>query len=231
MDEPLENSIAVDLKITPRVGGYARGQEGLEQILRAALDILIDDGSKALTFRNIAARCGLKAGNLAYYFPAKEDLLRDLLNAIVSGYEEAFAGIAHEADGSPSERLGHLIGFILSDITTKRTTRVFPELWAMANHDRYVQDRVEELYVRARASIEELIGEINPALQADERALAALFISASLEGTTVFAGHDKPWRKEMPAIEFLAIRSFVGLIETLQPGEIRTRLSSQLKTS
>lgn len=212
-----------DLKIVPRPGGYARGQEGLEQILRAALDILVEEGSKALTFRNIAARCGLKAGNLAYYFPVKEELLRELLNAIISGYEEAFDNILQDPAAGPSERLGQLISLVLTDITSKRTTRVFPELWAMANHDAYVQDRVEELYARARASLIELIGEINPSLPEEEREITALFFSASMEGMTMFAGYEKPWREEIGALEYLAIKSFVQLVENLRPGEIRKR--------
>lgn len=217
---PLTESVVPDLKITPREGGYARGQEGLEQILYAALNILVEQGSKALTLRRIASECGMKAGNLAYYFPSKEELLRELLNAIISSYEDAFDVIVHDPAESAEKRLEKLVVLILDDITSKKTSRVFPELWALSNYDPFVQERVTDLYRRARVAILELIEEINPALPADEREVVALFISASMEGLTIFAGYDKPWRPQMPAIEKVAVKSFLHLISSLKPGEI-----------
>lgn len=217
---PLTESVVPDLKITPREGGYARGQEGLEQILYAALNILVEQGSKALTLRRIASECGMKAGNLAYYFPSKEELLRELLNAIISSYEDAFDVIVHDPAESAEKRLEKLVVLILDDITSKKTSRVFPELWALSNYDPFVQERVTDLYRRARVAILELIEEMNPDLPADEREVVALFISASMEGLTIFAGYEKPWRPQMPAIEKIAVKSFLHLISSLKPGEI-----------
>lgn len=213
--------VVPDLKITPREGGYARGQDGFEHILRAALSLLVEHGSKALTLRRIAAASGMNAGNLNYYFRSKEDLIRELLNAVISSYEDSFDAIMHEPGAAPEARLEKLIMLILEDITTKKTTRFFPELWAMANHDRFVQERMEELYDRARVSLNDLIGQINPELPEDERETLALFISGSMEGLTVFAGYDKPWRPRMPMLEAIARRSFVHLARTLRPGEVK----------
>lgn len=209
-----------DLKIKPREGGYARGQEGLARILTAALTLLVEQGSKALTLRRIAAECGLKAGNIAYYFSSKEELLRELLDAIISSYEEAFDAIYHAPDTTAEERLERIVVLILEDIKTKQTTRIFPELWAMSNHDSFVRDRVDDLYRRARVVLNDLVGEINPALPVDEREALALFMSASMEGMTIFAGHDKPWIGKMPAIERIAIKSFLYAIRAMRPGEI-----------
>lgn len=213
--------IVPDLKITPREGGYARGQDGVEQILKAALALLVEQGSKALTLRQIAARSGMNVGNLNYYFRSKEDLIRELLNAVISSYQDSFDAIMHEAGASPEARLEKLVALILRDITTKKTTRFFPELWAMANHDPFVQDRMEDLYSQARVSLNELIAQINPELPEDERETLALFISGSMEGLTVFAGYEKPWRPRMPMLEMIAKRAFVHLAQSLRPGEIK----------
>ena len=211
--------VVPDLKIAAREG-YARGQEGYEPILYAALAILVEQGSKALTLRNIAAQCGLKPGHLAYYFKSKEDLFRELLNGIITAYEEAFDTIYHAPGASAEERLERIVDLVLEDITTKKTTRVFPELWAMANYDPFVEERVDECYRRARVVLNDLIAEINPTLPVDERETVALFLSASMEGMTVFAGHEKKHRQEMPAIKRIAVKSFLHTITTLRPGEI-----------
>lgn len=217
----LSDFIVPDLKITPREGGYARGQDGVEQILRAALSLLVEQGSKALTLRRIAAECGMNVGNLNYYFRSKDDLIRELLDAVISSYQDSFDAITHEPGADAEARLGKLVRLILEDITTKKTTRFFPELWAMSSHDPFVQERMEELYRQARVSLNELIAEINPALPEEERETLALFMSASMEGQTVFAGYEKPWMPRMPWLEQIAITSFVHLARTLRPGQIR----------
>lgn len=228
-DTTLSDFSLLDLKIKPREGGYARGQEGLERILKAALSLLIEHGSSALTLRRIAAECGLKAGNLAYYFASKEELIRELLDAIISSYEAAFETIYQAPEATADERFGQLVVFLLEDSNSKATTRIFPELWAMSNHDPFVRDRVEEMYRRARVVLIDLIAEINPALPADERETVALFISASMEGIGFFTGYEKAWSGKLPAIERIAIRSFLHTIRSVQPGEISTALEPARK--
>ncbi|MBB6427782.1 TetR/AcrR family transcriptional regulator [Sphingopyxis sp. JAI128] len=212
----MTNFIVPDLKITPRPGGYARGQDGFEHILRSALSLLVNHGSAALTLRRIAAESGMNVGNLNYYFRSKEELIRELLNAVISSYEESFDEIIHEPGASAEARLENLVMLVLEDITTKKTTRFFPELWAMANHDPFIHDRMSELYDRARVSLSELIGEINPELPSDQREILALFISGSMEGMTVFAGYQKPWVAQMPILKTLAKKSFVQLVKSLR---------------
>lgn len=212
----MTNFIVPDLKITPRPGGYARGQDGFEHILRSALSLLVNHGSAALTLRRIATESGMNVGNLNYYFRSKEELIRELLNAVISSYEESFDEIIHEPGASAEARLENMVMLILEDITTKKTTRFFPELWAMANHDPFIHDRMSELYDRARVSLNELIAEINPELPGDQREILALFISGSMEGMTVFAGYQKPWVAQMPILKTLAKKSFVQLVKSLR---------------
>lgn len=213
--------IVPDLKVVPREGGYARGQDGMEQILRAALAILVENGYRAVTMRAVAKACGMKLGNVTYYFPTRDELVRALFDAVISSYEESFSAISHEEGTSAEARLENVLRLTLEDITTKKTTRFFPEIWALANHDAFVLERMDELYRRARVVLNELIAEINPALPVDERETLALFISASMEGTTMFAGYRRPWRHRMPWIEALACKAFISLVKTLKPGDIR----------
>lgn len=205
-----------DLVIPERDGGYSKGHETRELILRTALAILIDEGYRAMSMRRVAALCGIKFGNLTYHYRSREDLVRELLEAIIRSYEIEFDQIVHEP-GAPAERLRHICIFILEDIRSKKTTRIFPELWALSNHDDFVLARVQELYQRARAPLGEIIGEMRPDLPAEDRATIALFISASIEGTTPFAGFEKPFEPLMPKIEHIAMSSFVSLVETYRP--------------
>jgi AcrR family transcriptional regulator len=213
--------IVPDLAITRREGGYARGRDGHEQILRAALGLLVEHGYRAMSMRRVAAACNMKLGNLTYYFGTKEDLVRELLDAVISSYQIEFDAIVHEVGVSPEDRLTEICILILEDIGTKKTTRIFPELWALSNHDPFVLERVQDLYARARVVLNDVIAEINPALPEDERQALALFISGSMEGLTMFAGHEKPYQPLMPWLERIACKSFVHLVTTMKAGEMK----------
>lgn len=202
-----------ELVVPERDGGYSKGNETRELILRTALDILIEEGYRAMSMRRVATACGIKFGNLTYHYRSREDLVRELLEAVIRSYEIEFDQIIHEP-GAPAERLRRICIFILDDIRSKKTTRLFPELWALSNHDAFVLGRVQDLYQRARAPFAEIIGEMRPDLRLEDRAAIALFISASIEGMTPFAGFEKPFEPLMPKLKDIAIHSFVSLVET-----------------
>jgi AcrR family transcriptional regulator len=206
--------LVTDLLLPEREGGYAKGYETRELILRTALHILIEEGYRAMSMRRVATACGMKLGNLTYHYPTREDLVRELLNAVISSYEVEFAAIVHAPGVPPEERLARVCGLIIDDIASKKTTRLFPELWALANHDVFVYERVHELYDRARAPIVEIVAELRPDLSEADRFDLALFISSSMEGLTIFAGYQRPFAARLPAVEGIAIRSFIDLVRS-----------------
>ncbi|RJG53246.1 TetR family transcriptional regulator [Sphingobium terrigena] len=198
-----------------RPGIYARGTETVDQILKAALAVLIDEGSDAFTLRRIAARCDMKVGNVSYHFPRKEMLIQVMLDELVDSYGAMMDQTVRKPGLTAEERLRRVIILCLDDIQTKRTTHLFTELWALANHSDFVADRVRAFYERVHGAIGEYVAELNPALTADEVHSVALFISASMEGSTPFLGHGKPWAHKMPAFTALAATSFVHLAKTV----------------
>ncbi|WP_176593634.1 TetR/AcrR family transcriptional regulator [Sphingobium sp. EM0848] len=204
----------IELDIPERDGGYSKGNETRELILRTALEILIEEGYRAMSMRRVAIACGMKFGNLTYHYRSREDLVRELLEAVIRSYEVEFDQIVHMSSASAQERLQRICTFILEDIRSKKTTRIFPELWALSNHDAFVLARVQELYGRARAPLIEIVGDIRPDLPIADREAIALFISASMEGMTPFAGYEKPFEPLMPKLSDIAIHSFVSLVET-----------------
>lgn len=206
-----------DLAFPKREGGYTKGHATREQILHAALVILIKEGYTALSMRRVAAACDMKLGNLTYHFRTREDLVRELLDAVIRAYEIEFEGLAHMPGVPPEERLAEICGLVLEDITTQKTTRLFPELWALANHDEFVFDRVKELYARARVPLIEIIREMRPELSQASIEALAVFISASMEGMTMFAGSDKPFASQMPVFESIAIQSFIHIVRSFEP--------------
>lgn len=197
-----------------RPGIYARGSETVDAILKAALDILIDEGAERFTIRRIAARCGMKVGNVSYHFPRKEMLIQVLLDDLIDQYGRLLDAMVRKPGLAAEEQLRRFIIFCLDDIGTRQTTHLFTELWALANHDAVVAERVRAFYARVHGVIGGYVAEMNPTLPADDVKAVALYISATMEGATPFLGHGKPWADRMPAYTAIAAQSLLTLART-----------------
>lgn len=205
-----------DLILPERIGGYGKGHDTRELILRTALAILLDEGWPAMSMRRVAMACGLKFGNLTYHFRTRDDLVRALLEAVISAYEREFAETVFEPGLTGEQRLERYCRVVLDDIPTRKTTHLFPELWARANHDPFVHDRMQELYTRARAPLDPILADMRPDLSPQTRELLALFISFSMEGATMFAGHGKPFAGRIDQIRPMALSAFLALVKGWQ---------------
>jgi AcrR family transcriptional regulator len=204
-----------------RPGVYLRGAETVELILKAARDVLIDEGASAFTLRRIAARCGMKVGNVSYHFGRKEMLIQLLLDDLLEYYERLLDETVRQPGLSPEDQLRVMIGLVMDDIGTKSTTHLFTEFWALANHNEFVADRVAAFYRHAHRNIAAAVAPLNPALDAEEVDLVSRFISATMEGTTIFSGHGKPWAHQMPQMKSLAVTSLVHLARTITPAQVQ----------
>ena len=208
----------------PRPGTYARGTETVDAILKAAHDVLIEEGASAFTIRRIATASGMKVGNVSYHFPRKEMLIKIMLDELLDSYDKLLESEVRRPGISPEERLRLIIRLCLDDIAGQRTTRLFTELWALANHNPFVADRVRVFYPRVHDFIGDVVTQLNPALSADEVHTLALYISASMEGTTPFLGFGKPWAAKMPQITAIAEETLVSLAMSITPQQINRKL-------
>ena len=198
-------------------GKYEKGQKTAIKILDAAEDLLIDEGYQSLSIRRIASRCGITPGNLQYYFPSKNILLEALLNKIIQGYLEEFERLRQDAGIDPVMQLKAVLTHVITDLNNKRTTHFFPEVWALSNHESSITNSLDEMYGEYREVIKEIVIKINPLISEERATDLALFITASLEGHTIFIGHGKPWCKKTPSIIEMAIESFTDLIKKGEP--------------
>lgn len=204
----------LDIRTSNGMAVSEKGEKAVKKILEAARDVLIECGYEGFTMRKISARTNLSLGNLSYYFENKELLISTLLDAVVSGYENVFDHIIEDGILTAREKFTEIIRILILDLGTKETTRFFPELWAMANHNPNVQKQLNLLYERARRYFYDLIGQINPAIEDERRETLALFFQASIEGHTMFIGNRKTMTGKREDIAELAVSCFLNLAET-----------------
>ena len=195
-----------------RVATYEKGQARIEAILDAAAEVLISEGYKKLTLRQIALRAGITVGNLTYYYHSKEALLKDLLDNILHTYLDEMDRIVEASGDSPEDRFVAIVEYLIDDLNTQRTTKFFPELWALANHDVYAAEMMENMYAEQRRALFDLIHAIRPNLDEQYTSHLALFVSSSIEGMTMFVGAGKKQEGALQSMKKMACKSFLLLI-------------------
>jgi AcrR family transcriptional regulator len=196
--------------------GTATQQKGLSRllsILDSARDIFMEEGYSSLTMRKVATKANISIGNLNYYYRTKEDLLRDLLDYFITPYLEEFDRARQQAGESPEKQIKAVLKFWLEDLGTPETTVFFPECWALSNHNSFVAELMDNLYSKAREPLNELIPQINPTLTQKESEQLALYMCASMEGLTMFAGFEKPWSTQLSSLKKMSIDNFMDIIK------------------
>lgn len=205
----MQERINVTYKIISN--SYSKGERRIKLILEAAEQLLIDNGYQNFSMRKVATKAGVSVGNLQYYFPSKDKLLESLLDKVIQNYLDTFEKFRGKY--APKEQFIKIIKSVIKDIKTKHTTAFFPELWSMANHDKHISKAMDDMYGKYRALVADIISEINPSLSEFQAKRLSLFITASLEGHTIFIGYRKPWTKEAENIIDISLQSFLWLIE------------------
>jgi AcrR family transcriptional regulator len=201
----------VNVTYKPVSKGYSKGEKRIKLILEAAEQLLIDSGYHNFSMRKVAAQAGVSVGNLQYYFTSKNMLLESLLDKVIQNYLDTFE--AFRGQYEPKEQFIKIIKTVIKDIKTKHTTMFFSELWSMANHEKHISKIMDRMYGKYRTIVADVIREINPSLSQCQAQRLSIFITASLEGHTIFIGYKKPWTKEADNIIDISIQSFLWLIE------------------
>lgn len=180
-------------------------------ILDAAREVFTNEGYANLSMRKVAKHAGISIGNLNYYYRTKEDLLRDLADYFVTPYIEEFERVRQEAGDSPEKQLEAVLNFWVADLSTPETTTFFPELWALSNHNDYIAGLLDEVYITARESLNELVPQINKSLTKKEAEQVCLCMCAAMEGLTIFVGHDKAWYSQRDDIRRITVESLMNM--------------------
>lgn len=169
--------------------------ERKEEILLAAIDIIASEGYGKLTMRALARASGMKLGALQYHFRTWEDMLRALATYIADEYRRAWEELNPNDEGTS---LQDLVRFIMDDPAGSALSgdEFFPQLWAMAQVEPAMAEKLDELYAVYLEKLEERL----TALGSRAPAADALAIMSLLEGTIVFVGEDRHWANQRDAV-------------------------------
>jgi AcrR family transcriptional regulator len=93
-----------------------RERPGKAAILRAAVEVMGEDGYEGASVRDMAARAGVSVAALYYHFPSKHDLLREFLD---EAWEITLARIDRRLEGvsdRPADRLDEIVATLIASL-------------------------------------------------------------------------------------------------------------------
>ena len=127
------------------------------QILDAATKVFVRQGFQHARMDDIVEESGLSKGTLYWYFKSKEDIINAILRRLFAGDLEHLEDLI-QAGGTASERLIQLTNYRV--IGMKRMSNLVPiifEFYAVAVHQQWVKQFINEYFEHFRALLEELI--------------------------------------------------------------------------
>ncbi len=127
-------------------------------ILRAAADRILHYGYNKTTMSEIAADCGMSAGNIYRFYPSKIDIAEAMTREYSAESQAIYSDIIRDAGRSPSKKLRDFFAIRLE--RTFRTFEKHPKLMELAEiMARERPDYLSEDRAQERILIEKIIAE------------------------------------------------------------------------
>lgn len=174
-----------------RLSKRESSQKRRSEILRSALDLLIDGGFEELALRKVAEAAGIHLKTLQHYFPTKEILIQAVLEYADAQYDRTYQTFGFESSEYPALHFEKYIRFLIEDTKDRKTAGFFYQLWARANIDPQTNDVMHKMYAHHSRNIERTMVPLCPEMPEEVRYKRAVMIAAMIEGMMLFIGHGK----------------------------------------
>ncbi|WP_219825466.1 TetR/AcrR family transcriptional regulator [Nonomuraea typhae] len=161
-------------------GPYAKSSAKREQILRAALEIYAEAGSRKVSVRDIAKRVGMTDTGVLHHFGSRENLLTAVLEARDAIGAETYGDTL--SDASAGAKL------LAANVSTPGLVKLFLDVAAAAAEPEHpAHDYFVERYARLRREVAARLADLPAAGDAGEidRARAARILIAAVDGLQI----------------------------------------------
>jgi AcrR family transcriptional regulator len=170
-----------------------RGKQTQALIVQAAREMLLQEGYANFVFREVAARVGIEPANVQYYFPSKRDLVWAVLQPELENYAERLKRVI-EKGGSQDEKISGMVKYLLGDIKSHQTMRLWFAIWGMAAHDAGIARVTSNWYQVYIKTLSGLIEDTIPEADRQQAEEMACFITSLFDGLLVLLSIGKPPR-------------------------------------
>ena len=157
-----------------------KGSATREKILKQSRKMLIERGYGKLIMREVSDACGMKLGNLQYYFPSHDALVRAIIEAETQ-QDLAIASRVLQQHEDPEKRLRGVVNELLTRWRGDSGI-VFSTLYLLVPHDKSYRTIYSDTYARYYELVEGVIEQLAPDQTKQEYATRARLLCALIDG-------------------------------------------------
>ena len=157
-----------------------KGNATRDRILSRARQMLVDKGYNHLVMRNVANACDMKLGNLQYYFPSHDALLRAIIEEETKRDLDIVQNTIDQHQDS-QQRLRSVVNILVTRWRGESAV-VFSTMYLLVLHDESYQSTYRNAYATYYKLLEEVISEVSPKLVKQEVKTRARLVCALIDG-------------------------------------------------
>ncbi len=200
--------------------GNSKQNQRREQILDAALKVIVAKGFEKSRMDDIVAASGLSKGAIYWYYKSKKEVYLDLVNYWVLHYSATLNHINGENQPA-SQQLRELFQFFVNQYADNASVfKAMVEFWALASRDDDFQHKVQKVYSEFLNLIENILirGVEEGEFDSLDPKIAALSIMVNIEGIIWFAIFDVPGVSVPEYIDTISNFILAGLVKDSNGG-------------
>ncbi len=191
-----------------------------EQILDAALRVIVEKGYEKSRMDDIVSTSGLSKGAIYWYYKSKKEVYLDLVNYWVLNYSATLNHI-NGVNLPASQQLRELFQFFVRQYDSNASVfKAMVEFWALASRDADFRNKVQRVYSEFLNLIERILTRGVEAGEFDalDTKIAALSIMVNIEGIIWFSIFDVPGVSVPEYIDTITNFILAGLVQDSNGG-------------
>lgn len=192
-----------------------------EQILTAALDVIVEKGYEKSRMDDIVTASNLSKGAIYWYFKSKKEVYLALVNHWVIHYSANLNYIVEDRQ-SAAQQLQALFTFFVNQYQDNpRPFKALMEFWSLAARDDDVQQKMHRVYTEFLNLIESILitGVEFGEFDLSDTKIAALSIMVNIEGIIWFTVFDVPGVTATEYIDTISNFILTGLVKDTNGGK------------
>ncbi|MCP4130067.1 MAG: TetR/AcrR family transcriptional regulator [bacterium] len=159
------------------------------QIFEALNKCLLEKPFHETSTREIAKIAEVNHGMLYYFFKSKEDILLHFIDYTIEKYRASFTEWYSEKSAdinSEKDIINAAFSFMINKITlNKELSKVFIEIWAIANYNENVREKVSLLYSEWETATSETLHKAG--IEEENARILSTAIVSAFEGMALFS--------------------------------------------
>lgn len=153
-----------------------------DDLIRATLESLAEDGREGASVRKIAAKAGVSVGLINHYFDGVDELVAEAYRSLAGSLRQSVVEAVERAGKDSRARLSAFFRSNFGNPTLDyQVLHVWLAFWSMTRRSAVVQSVHDETYGAYRAMLEDLLGAL-PTPPNFNRRMAAIGLSALIDG-------------------------------------------------